>query len=130
MNFQNDNSISGEWLFGTTRNRKLSAAGQQIYVWRLDLDSNHNPRATNLSIKKLDSGDFNSDSHFVGVKKKMNGNIMSMVYWKSDKKLYYLEFNFSSATVTSILLYNNIESHPFTTFMGSGSEVSRGVTVY
>lgn len=60
----------------------------------------------------------------------MNGDIMSMVYWKSDKKLYYLEFNFSSATVTSILLYNNIEAHPFTTFMGSESEVSRGVTVY
>ena len=38
MKFQDDNSISGEWLFGTTRNNNRDKTGQSIYVWRLDLD--------------------------------------------------------------------------------------------
>ena len=95
MHFQNDNTISGEWLFGTTRNKKLASAGSLIYLWRLDLDSNHNPRATNLKVKKLDSASFPTDSHITGVRPKMNGDVMSMVFWHSTNKLYFLEFNFS-----------------------------------
>jgi len=45
MRFQNDNTLNaGEWLFGTTRNEKMSKAGSNVYIFRLDLDSSHNPR--------------------------------------------------------------------------------------
>jgi hypothetical protein len=61
-----------------------------IYVWRLDLDTNHNPRATKLQVKSLDKAAFPNDSHVVGVRPKMNGDIMSIMYWHKDNKLYYM----------------------------------------
>ena len=42
MRYQKDitttGDIIGEWLFGTTRDRRVSSAGSLVYVWRLDLD--------------------------------------------------------------------------------------------
>ena len=65
------NDSKQETFFGGLKDLRLA----------LDLDTNHNPRATYLSIKKLESGKFSADSHMIGVRKKMNGNIMSMIYW-------------------------------------------------
>ena len=97
MHYQNDNSIAGEWLFGTTRDRRVNSAGSLPYVWRLDLDpSTKNPRGNNLLLKKLDKAKFPNASHIIGVRPKMNGNIMSMIYWNdSANSIYFLQVELS-----------------------------------
>ena len=61
-----------------------------MYIFRLDLDSNHNPRLTKLELRMLSSMDFKGSNKIAGIKNKMNGDIISMVYWDDAKKLYYL----------------------------------------
>jgi len=90
MHFQNDHTVAGNWLFGTTRNKKWSNSAKLVYIFRLDLDSNRNPRATNLELRMLDPADFKGANKIAGIKNKMNGDIISMVYWDDAKMLYYL----------------------------------------
>ena len=61
-----------------------------MYIFRLDLDSNRNPRATNLELRMLETSDFKGTNKIAGIKNKMNGDIISMVYWDDKKILYYL----------------------------------------
>ena len=65
--------------------------------------------------------DFPTDSHITGVKPKMNGNIMSLIYWHSSKKLYFMAFNFGTNTASSVLIYSNILEKPFSVFINSGT---------
>ena len=90
MRFQNDHTVAGNWLFGTTRNKKWSNSAKLVYVFRLDLDSSRNPRATNLLLKMLDTKEFKGTNKITGIKNKMNGDIISMVFWDDKFKLYYL----------------------------------------
>ena len=38
----------------------------------------------------LSTKDFKGSNKIAGIKNKMNGDIISMVYWDDAKKLYYL----------------------------------------
>lgn len=75
-----------------------------MYVWRLDLDSSHNPRSDNLLVKKIDDTAFNNASIVVGVKQKMLGDHIHLLLWRTDKKLYYMDFDFTVSSVTASLL--------------------------
>ena len=84
MHYQNDHTQAGEWLFGTTRSNDLTHKGDYVHVWRLDLDSDHNPRSDNLQVKQLDAGGLSDDSHVTGVRPKMSGDVISMIIWVAD----------------------------------------------
>ena len=63
-----DGGASGEWLFGTTRSNKRGSMGEFIYVWRCDLDANHDPRDTNLQAWLMDEDDWRDKyTHVTGL---------------------------------------------------------------
>ena len=79
-----------------------------IYVWRLDLDSNHDPRGDNLQAKQLTFGDWKKASFVSGVYPKMNGDKVSMLLFNIPDKDYgelrFVEFDFSSSTATGVMI--------------------------
>ena len=129
MHFQDDSTVTGKWLFGTTRSNELTKTSQYMYVWRLDLDSNHDPRDTHLEVKLLDTGDIGA-SHVTGVYPKMAGDVISMVIWiEASKELQFFEFDFTASTTTGSLLHANILDNPFTVFMGTATQIVDGITI-
>ena len=50
-----------------------------IYIWRCDLDSNHDPRGDNLEARHLDATDLHLKTHVTGIYPKMNGSKISFV---------------------------------------------------
>ena len=130
--------MTGEWLFGTTRNNERDRRGETIYVWRCDLDSNHDPRDTNLEARQLDASSWSDDkyTHVTGMYNKMVGSkvyIVMYLYQGGDVgELRYVEFDFNSGTAQAVLLYaDNLHWWwPKTVFMGSATRSAGGVTIY
>jgi hypothetical protein len=49
--FLDDTTYSGEeWLFGTTRSIKFIDNGKKVVLWKIKLDSSHNPILTDTSV--------------------------------------------------------------------------------
>ena len=61
----------------------------------VDLDANLMPQSTNLIIFRLDEGSLGKTGYITGVKPKMVGYEMSMVFRKDDGKLYYVTMDMS-----------------------------------
>ena len=69
MHYQANAIISGdEWLFGTTRDVEQSTRGSMIFIWRIDLDSNHDPRSTNMKSRWLDDSFFGTNTYVTGLR--------------------------------------------------------------
>ena len=137
MQYQSGGTVTGEWLFGTTRGQRRDELGEMIYVWRCDLDSNHDPRDTNLEARQLSTADVYSMSIVTGVYPKMVGSKMSfMLYYKTSEadeygELRFVEFDFNSGTATGVLIAKEIhQQYPYTVFMGSSTKSSNGITIY
>ena len=108
-----------------------------IYVWRCDLDANHNPRDTNLEAKMLDPTNIYYKSHVTGLYPKMDGSKISFVLFWIDGandpygELRFVEFDFNSGTAKGVLLAKDIHWwFPKTVFHGTNTVSSNGITIY
>ena len=97
MHYQNDNSLAGDWLFGTTRSTNHGATDKPAQIWMVDLDANLMPLGNSLIIYRLDEGKLQTIGYITGVKPKMVGYEMSMVFRKDDDKLFYVTMDMSQA---------------------------------
>ena len=123
--------MPGEWLFGTTVGRKHDKKGEYVYVWKLDLDSNHDPRGDNLEVRQLEKGKLSNRGFITGVYPKMIGDKIYMVFYKEDKEaLRYMEFDFTASEVDTSLLFEKVLYFPYTIFMGTKTGSIDGLTVY
>lgn len=90
-------TASDQWLFGTSRSWKRDKKGKTVNIWRLDLDASGNPQQTNLEVSEMTNG-FNNQDHIIAVYPEMISDKMHMIYWTDDKRIWYLEFDFSSTS--------------------------------
>ena len=119
MHLDDTSDPSKEWLFGTTRSSSINASGSFIFIWKIDLDAAHNPRADNMQIKLLDSSYFPGNSYVSAVSPTMVGNEVHMIYKKDESgKLYYLVSDFTQAAATSTILYTGISGTNEAFFIG------------
>lgn len=54
----NYNDGTRHWFFGSTQSNKLDQTGSMMYMWRLDLDVDDNPRGDVLEMYKMASADW------------------------------------------------------------------------
>ena len=120
MHLDDVSDPSKEWLFGTTRSSSDSATGSFLFLWRIDLDTAHNPRSDNMQIMKLDSSNFPGSSYVSGVKPTMESDTIHLLY-KSGAvggKIYYMVYDFNSSSATTTLLYTGIHGTNEAFFIG------------
>lgn len=105
--------------------------GKQIYIWRLDLDTNHDPRSDNLEVKYIQGLDSKNAAHVTGMYPKMIGNIIHMIIFvEKDKELRYFEFDITStAKAVGTLLVDDLLRNPFTVFMGTKTQSVNSMTM-
>ena len=79
MHYQDDNSLPGDWLFGSTRSTEEGKVKNFIIVWMLPLDATTKQPingSTDLKMFRLDEGKFQDRGHITGIRDKMNGSLM------------------------------------------------------
>lgn len=113
--FLDDTTFAGvEWLFGSTRSIKSSSNGKKIVLWKLKLDTLHNPDTSttrSLSTNKVDSFNITANGYIVGIKPKFDTAGSMHLIWNDDNlSLYYMIFSWPGflqkyATFSSKLLY-------------------------
>ena len=73
-------------------------------------------------MRQLASADFSVDSYVTGIYDKLenSGNEMHLVWFSTtNKELYYMRCDFTSASATAIRLYTDITSIMETVFVGT-----------
>lgn len=118
MHYQDDYSIAGEWLFGTTRST-VAHTSREMYVWRLDLDASHNPRADNLLVKRINDGDLKDDAKVIALNSKMYGDTIDMIFWRDNKEVVFLTFDFTQSSGSTTLLFKEVLEYPYGYFFGT-----------
>ena len=74
----------------------MDDSGKEIHFFRIDCDANNNPRADNMQVMSLDNDGWDNESHVTGIRKEMNGDVMSLVIYRAQgKRLYFMEVNFA-----------------------------------
>jgi hypothetical protein len=112
--------IDGSWMFGTTRSDDRTKTGDNIFVWKLDLDAQGNPRSDNLQILKIDPPAFPGVSHVTGVKPTLDDGKIHMVYFQGEYGgLFYLKVDLDSGVAASNLLYVAVYGMMESVFIGS-----------
>ena len=94
-----DSSTPGEeWLFGSTIalvEEEYNDYGfgdfGRVYLWKVKLDSNHDPDSTELTCVKIE-GSFNN---IIGLKQTLVGGKLYGMMNKHDKEVFYFEYDWS-----------------------------------
>lgn len=104
-------SVPGaNWLFGTTRSLDLSQSGDQVYLWKLELDAvlNKPTPTSGLVCTKVQTGGIASSGYVVAVRPTWVSGSMHYMWLDGDGSLYYSVYDWVSTTSTSIKVYDNL----------------------
>ena len=122
-----DQSIAGEeWLFGTAKSYDPDRSGEYMYIFKVKLDAtSHAPVDTGLVLKKITS--IAAPGYVVAVKLTLVSGEVHLVYVADTGDVFYMTWDWSSASSNSVKLYKNVEFPVAGTFIGSNTESDQGL---
>ena len=135
--FLEDTTHSGEeWLFGTTRSILSTSNGKRVVLWKIKLNSSHNPILTDTSVAasfRIHDGDIGNTGYVAGVRPTFDSAGCMHLIWNGDlMNMHYMVFNWVKGDNTSSkFLYPDVILTPMRAFwVGTKNEVAQGITFY
>ena len=92
-------------LFGSSRSLADNGRGDEIYLWKVTLDGNHDPDGTTLACFKVKTGDIIGRGHILGLMPKTANKKLQAVWWGEDKKVYYFFFEWKVSKVQTYQIH-------------------------
>jgi len=92
-----DDTGAVEILFGSSRSNERMNSGDQIHIWKVNLDpTTHNPIPGSLTVTHIKIDDMKDQSHIIALKPVLvNGELHGM-WWKEDKKIFYWKHDWTT----------------------------------
>ena len=113
---------ASKWLFGSTRGNLLTATGEYVFIWKLDLDANNDPREANLAMRQLDKNFMSGDSHVAGLARiEYDDNIYMVIREGSSNELRYARVNLETGEASQFLLTKNVLDKAYSIFLHNQS---------
>ena len=102
-------------MFGSSRSKDDSKAGDYTYLWKVRLDTNHDPDDATVTIFHLGE-DMKDEGHIIAVKPTLVNGKIHVVYWRKEKQIYYFQHDWISSTVKSIDIEHDVPLQAFAVF--------------
>lgn len=125
-----DQSIGGEeWLIGTAKSYDPDRSGEYLYVFKVKLDpTTHAPIDSGLVLKKISN--IAAPGYVVAVRPTLVSGEVHLVYVTDIGDVFYMTWDWSSASSNAVKLYENVEFPVAGTFIGSSFESDQGLQIY
>ena len=128
-----DKSGGPEILFGSTRNYRRNEAGNEIYLWKVELDAtSHDPIPGTVFCSKIKRDDIKDEGHIIGLKQTLVGGDLHGIWWQKDRIVHYFVYDWTFSAIKSTVIHDKVNYPAFALFSGSQTVIDPrlGLTIY